>query len=493
MEELTDNDWDCIVLPGGMQGALNLQQCQLLILLLKRQHQMKKLIGAICAAPATILVKAGIVPSGATCYPADNLLNKIPNRSVQDVVVTDHIVTSAGPGTAIDFALKLGSILYNERKAKALATRMIVLNFDSKKGNTPSKQPTKRKTQDASIQTVKSQTNYHYDQQYSSTKRPKYDSYMPPAPRLLTIADPAGAIRAAVEESPPINEDDLSATSNIRMKRNQSSARKSLKPPSKTTAVKAKPAKAKADKPSRPSRKKESPAKRQNSDSESEFQLDSEVDDDESYTEITTPTTRRRSPHRLAKSPNKRKSSTTKAPPKTSRPSRSKSPKTSPTRTKSTATKSKQTSSSPKRNNTTPRAKRSLSSARKKSTSPVVQKSPKSGRGYNSILFHTVTWPKMEKLGFVLETGSRPNDKTIFPPGVTRQNGKNRVDFFDSVKGIMEYLKSNKKWSKVVQFHTMCELTLESKSNELRRISDTSKRMEFVENEVLKSNPNLKF
>ena len=99
----------------------------------------------------------------------------------------------------------------------------------------------------------------------------------------------------------------------------------------------------------------------------------------------------------------------------------------------------------------------------------------------------------MKNLGFVLETGTRRNDKTIFPPGVTRKNGKNRVDFFDSLKGIMEYLKSKKKWSKLVEFHTMCEEVLESQSNVLRRISDVSQRMELVEKEVLKSNPKLSF
>ena len=491
-----------------MQGALNLQQSNLLILLLQRQHQRRKLIGAICAAPATVLVKAGIVPSGATCYPADNLLNKIPNCTLQDVVVTDHIVTSAGPGTAIDFALKLGSILYNERKAKTLATRMIVLNFESKKGNNARKQPPKRKTIDASVQTVKAESNYHYDQQqpyqrynppppkyyppptdnFANTKRPKYNDYMPPTPRLLTIADPASAIRAAVEESPPIDEDDLSATANIGRKRKQSSAKKSLKTPSKK-AVRAKQEK---PKPSMPRKKKQSPTTKQNSDSESEFELGSDAVDDESYSEITTPITRRRSPHRSAKSPNQQKS-TTKAPPKTSRPSRSKSPKPRSTRTKSPPTKSKETSSSSTRNSTTPRARRSLSNDRRKSTSQVVKKSPKSGRAYNSVLFYTVTWPKMKNLGFVLETGTRRNDKTIFPPGVTRKNGKNRVDFFDSLKGIMEYLKSKKKWSKLVESHTMCEEVLESQSNVLRRISDVSQRMELVEKEVLKSNPKLSF
>ena len=55
-ELLTNYNFDCIVLPGGLEGAKAFRDCPLLIKTLKSfLNDKNKLIGAICASPALVL------------------------------------------------------------------------------------------------------------------------------------------------------------------------------------------------------------------------------------------------------------------------------------------------------------------------------------------------------------------------------------------------------------------------------------------------------
>jgi len=66
------------------------------------------LIGAICASPAVVLEYHGLLQGEkATCYPA--LEAKIKDKLVRgkDVVISNKIITSRGPGTSIIFSLTL--------------------------------------------------------------------------------------------------------------------------------------------------------------------------------------------------------------------------------------------------------------------------------------------------------------------------------------------------------------------------------------------------
>lgn len=107
LDAVLDQTFDMLVLPGGVQGADNLDQDQRIHTLLKRMSNSGKYTAAICAAPK-ILARAGLLDGRtATCYPG--VLNKFSKIDVVPApVVTDgKIITSRGPGTAIDFALTL--------------------------------------------------------------------------------------------------------------------------------------------------------------------------------------------------------------------------------------------------------------------------------------------------------------------------------------------------------------------------------------------------
>ena len=127
ISECVQNTYDLIVLPGGMPGAENLSNSKELVEMLKRQQNDGKLYAAICASPAVVLHHHGLLAQRkATAYPG--LAEQFENTEAIDsrVVVDGNCITSRGPGTAMEFALKLVEILYGEQKAREIAQSMLV-------------------------------------------------------------------------------------------------------------------------------------------------------------------------------------------------------------------------------------------------------------------------------------------------------------------------------------------------------------------------------
>ena len=110
---------------GGMPGAEHLRDSHELERLLRGQVKDGRLYGAICASPAVVLAHHGMLEGKqATVYPS--LSNMLPEEYVdQPVVVDGNCVTSAGPGTAMAFALKLVEFLCGPAKAKEVADGML--------------------------------------------------------------------------------------------------------------------------------------------------------------------------------------------------------------------------------------------------------------------------------------------------------------------------------------------------------------------------------
>jgi len=128
LSDVADRAFDLIAVPGGMPGAANLAASEDLGRLLDQQHARGGLIGAICAAPAVVLQPRGLLAGRpATCHPA--FLDRLDRggRREDRVVVADHLVTSRGPGTAIEFALALVEQLRGRAARQAVATPMLVL------------------------------------------------------------------------------------------------------------------------------------------------------------------------------------------------------------------------------------------------------------------------------------------------------------------------------------------------------------------------------
>ena len=109
LDAALQDDYDMLVLPGGMPGADHLKNDPRILDLVRRMAAAGKYTAAICAAP-TVLLEAGVLAGRqATSYPGflDALKPVGVALSTAPVVVDGTVVTSRGPGTAMDFALAL--------------------------------------------------------------------------------------------------------------------------------------------------------------------------------------------------------------------------------------------------------------------------------------------------------------------------------------------------------------------------------------------------
>lgn len=124
--EIDTSNIQMAILPGGMPGATNLYNHSGLKQLLLKLNDSNTLIAAICAAPF-VLGQFGILKGKkAICYPGfeDKLIDaKIVN---ENVVVDKNVITSKGPGTAIEFALKIVETLKDKKQVEALKSSMLL-------------------------------------------------------------------------------------------------------------------------------------------------------------------------------------------------------------------------------------------------------------------------------------------------------------------------------------------------------------------------------
>jgi len=120
-------DFDLIVLPGGMPGAQHLADYQPLAERVREQAAAGKLFAAICAAPALALQAYGVLKQRRmTCYPAFSEQLSGCTFVDQPVVVDGNCITSQGPGTALEFALTLVEQLAGKAVRNSVAAGMLL-------------------------------------------------------------------------------------------------------------------------------------------------------------------------------------------------------------------------------------------------------------------------------------------------------------------------------------------------------------------------------
>ena len=125
IDEIMDENFDLIYLPGGLDGTENLSKDERVIKLLKRQLEEKRIVAAICAAP-TILDKHELSKGKKlTCYPTCQDWIKKSTVIDEKIVYDECIYTSQGPGTAFEFSLFLLGVLLGEDKKEEIAKAML--------------------------------------------------------------------------------------------------------------------------------------------------------------------------------------------------------------------------------------------------------------------------------------------------------------------------------------------------------------------------------
>ena len=111
LEEVKSDEYNAIILPGGLPGAQNLRDDEKVISMLKEMNKAGKIVAAICAAPIA-LEKAGVLKDREfTAYPGFG--EKIEGgKFKEELAVTDkNIVTSRGPATSMEFAFAVAEAL----------------------------------------------------------------------------------------------------------------------------------------------------------------------------------------------------------------------------------------------------------------------------------------------------------------------------------------------------------------------------------------------
>ncbi len=129
LAEHQNTPWDAVLLPGGMPGAATLRDTPLVQELVQKQAKRQGLVGAICAAPIA-LAQAGLLDGKrCTCYPGFEKEVERGGAKVHEQAVVDEgaVLTSRGPGTAMQFALTLAERLCGKSKAEGVAKDMLVV------------------------------------------------------------------------------------------------------------------------------------------------------------------------------------------------------------------------------------------------------------------------------------------------------------------------------------------------------------------------------
>lgn len=128
INEINQDEYDAIVLPGGLPGADNLLDKRVRDMAIKFNDE-EKIVAAICAAPQTLEAFGILEDRKCTSYPGFiKGREKVNYLEDQIVVVDKNIITSRGPATALEFAFKILEELGHEDKAKEIKQDMLV-NF----------------------------------------------------------------------------------------------------------------------------------------------------------------------------------------------------------------------------------------------------------------------------------------------------------------------------------------------------------------------------
>ncbi|MCG6410017.1 DJ-1/PfpI family protein [Vibrio fluvialis] len=128
--DVADDEFDAVVLAGGVGGAENFRDSTLLVEIIKQQKYDGRLVAAICASPAVVLQHHDLFPGALmTCHP--NFQDRIPqdlwrNRRVT-FDVNNNLLTSQGPGTSLEFAVEIIVQLSGKELAREVALPLVAL------------------------------------------------------------------------------------------------------------------------------------------------------------------------------------------------------------------------------------------------------------------------------------------------------------------------------------------------------------------------------
>lgn len=125
LEEVDFSKVSMIVLPGGMPGTKNLEACEPLMRQVEAFDKEGKYLSAICAAPSIFGHKGMLKGRNACSYPEFESHLEEAFVTKNPVEISDHIITSRGMGTAIEFGLAIVARMTDDKNAEELAKKIV--------------------------------------------------------------------------------------------------------------------------------------------------------------------------------------------------------------------------------------------------------------------------------------------------------------------------------------------------------------------------------
>lgn len=109
IKDFNIDNYDGVVIPGGMPGAKHLSLNSGVVAGIKKALEGGKLVSAICASPAVVLGGNNLVgDKKVTCYPADVFTQILgDNYTGSDVEIDGNLITANGPRSALAFAMAI--------------------------------------------------------------------------------------------------------------------------------------------------------------------------------------------------------------------------------------------------------------------------------------------------------------------------------------------------------------------------------------------------
>ncbi len=121
LDEINSNDYDCLILPGGMPGTKNLENDSRVQDMIDLFVKQDKYIAAICAAPSILIHKGLLKNNKFICYPGfESGLLPANEKAVQD----NKFITAKGLGAVFEFSYLIIKNLINEDKAKQILNQI---------------------------------------------------------------------------------------------------------------------------------------------------------------------------------------------------------------------------------------------------------------------------------------------------------------------------------------------------------------------------------
>jgi 4-methyl-5(b-hydroxyethyl)-thiazole monophosphate biosynthesis len=127
LDQVMQDDFDLLVLPGGLPGADHLNADSRIHELLGRLTQQGKRVAAICAAPRVLLDHGLLAGKTVTAYPGSLANHDTSNIDLQNtaIEIAGNVITSRGPGTAMDFTLTLIDLLQGKESRDAVEQGLV--------------------------------------------------------------------------------------------------------------------------------------------------------------------------------------------------------------------------------------------------------------------------------------------------------------------------------------------------------------------------------